>query len=102
MNGRQFWLFGLTSLGVVLALPVQAAPNFLRGPFIHVEQSRGGETRRQRQESGDTREEGPAENSRRRSAAQNAPADEPQEYGYGYERRHQYRQEDRSGSRGRR
>ena len=34
MNTRTTWIFGFAALGLVLAAPAQANPDFMDGPFI--------------------------------------------------------------------
>lgn len=91
MNTRKTWIFGLATLGLALAAPVQAAPDFMEGGFIVAKRDRD-EVRQERRES---RQE-------RRDARREAEREESQGYGYGYERRQQQRYEDDSRQRGRR
>ncbi|PKO70534.1 MAG: hypothetical protein CVU23_06435 [Betaproteobacteria bacterium HGW-Betaproteobacteria-17] len=96
MNTRQLWIFGLTALGLVLAAPVQAAPDGMDGTFIVSQRDRGDEVRPARRD---------ASKDERRPTKREAEADEPQGYGYGYERRQQkqkQRMEDDGRSRDRR
>jgi hypothetical protein len=98
MNTRQLWIFGLTALGLALAAPVQAAPDWMDGAFIVAQRDRGDEVRPAQREA--------RKDERRASKREaEAEAEEPQGYGYGYERRQQkqkQRMEDDSHSRDRR
>ena len=86
MNSRYSGLFGLASLGLALAGPVQAAPDFMDGAFIVAQRERGEDIR---QGPRDARREG-------RPPRRGVEHEEPRGYGYGYERRHQHeREEDR-------
>ena len=93
MNTRQPWIFGLAALGLALAAPVQAAPNFMDGAFIVAKRDRSDEARQDRR---DERKD------ERRASRRDAEREEPQGYGYGYERRQQQRFEDEGRPRGRR
>jgi hypothetical protein len=93
MNARLTWVFGLAGLGLVAAIPVQAAPAFMDGGFIVARRDRGDEDRRQQR---DVRQDD------RREPRRDAGRDESQGYGYGYERRQQQQFEQDSRQRGRR
>ncbi len=93
MNTRPIWIFGLATLGLALAAPVQAAPQFMDGAFLVAKRDQDEESRR---DARDSRKED------RRSSRREAERDEPQGYGYGYERRQQERFEEDSRQRGRR
>jgi hypothetical protein len=93
MNARQLGLFGLAALGLALAAPVQAAPDFMDGAFIVAQLDRIEEARQDRRE---------ARKDERRAIRRDAGREEPQGYGYGYERRQQQRSEEDARSRGRR
>jgi len=100
INTRQPWIFGLAALGLALAAPAQAAPDFMDGGFIVATSDRGDEARPDRR---DTRKNKQAsEGNKRRASEREAEREEPQGYGYGYERRQQKQIEDGSRSRGRR
>src|SRR3569833_2172850 len=71
MNTRRNWIIGLAGLGLVIAVTVQAAPNFMDGVIIVAKRDRADEDRQAARD--DRRDRG----------------DEPQGYGYGYERRQQ-------------
>jgi hypothetical protein len=86
-------MFGLAALGLALAAPVQAAPDFMDGAFIVAQRDRTDEVRQDRRE---TRKD------ERRATRREAGREEPQGYGYGYERRQRERSEDDDRSRGRR
>ena len=87
MNSRYSRLFGLAALGLALAGPVQAAPDFMNGAFIVAQRERGEDIR---QGPGDARRGG------RPAPRRGVEREEPRGYGYGYERRHQHeRQEER-------
>ncbi len=92
MNTRHFGIFGLAALGLALAAPVHAAPDYVDGPIIVAKRDRDDqqETRR------DVRKD------ERRATRQDAERDDAQGYGYGYERRQQQRTEEDDRSRGRR
>ena len=91
MNTRQTWIFGLAALGLALAVPVQAAPDFMDGAFIVAKRDRADEVRP------DPRDARKDDRASKREAR-----DEPQGYGYGYERRQQKRFEGEDRPRGRR
>jgi len=93
MNARQLGIFGLAALGLALAAPVQAAPDFMDGAFIVAQRDRTEEARKERRE---------ARKDERRATRRDAGHEEPQGYGYGYERRQRERSEDGDRSRGRR
>ena len=99
MNTRQTWIFGLVALGLALAAPVQAAPDFMDGAFIVAKNDRGGEVR---QEPRDSRKDDSPEGGKRGASKHETVREEPQGYGYGYERRQQQRIEENDRSRGRR
>lgn len=84
MNARQLWIFGLTALGLALAAPVQAAPDWMDGAFIVAKRDRGDEVRPDQRD---------ARKDERRATRREAEAEEPQGYGYGYERRQQKQQQ---------
>ncbi len=84
MNARHGGFIGLAALGLALAGPVHAAPDYLDGSFIVAKRDRAEETR---QEPRDDRRE------TRRSNRREAEREEPRGYGYGYERRQQQRNE---------
>ena len=92
MNTRQLGIFGLATLGLALAAPVQAAPDFMDGAFIVAKRDRADEVRQDQRDS--RRDE--------RRDARRDRGDEPQGYGYGYERRQQQRFEEDNRARGRR
>ena len=99
MNTRQTWIFGAAALGLALAAPVQAAPDFMDGAFIVAKNDRGDAVR---QEARDPRKDDSPEGDKRRAAKRETVREEPQGYGYGYERRQQQRIEENDRSRGRR
>ncbi len=84
MNARQLWISGLTALGLALAAPVQAAPDWMDGAFIVAKRDRGDEVRPDQRD---------ARKDERRASKREAEAEEPQGYGYGYERRQQKQQQ---------
>ena len=97
MNTRQLGIFGLAALGLALAAPVHAAPDFMDGAFIVVKRDRGEEMRQdQRDARRDERRD------ERRATRRDANREDPQGYGYGYERRQQQRFEEDNRTRGRR
>ncbi len=91
MNTRQLWMFGLAALGLAITVPVQAAPDFMDGAFIVAKRDRADEVRP------DPRDARKDDRASKREAR-----DEPQGYGYGYERRQQKRFEGEDRPRGRR
>lgn len=93
MIKRQFWIFGLATLGLALAAPVQAAPDFMDGSFIVARNDQADEARSDQKD---------ARQDKRRAPKGEAEREEPQGYGYGYERRQQKRNEQDSRSRDRR
>ena len=93
MNARQLGMFGLAALGLALAAPVHAAPDFMDDAFIVAKRDRADEAR---QDQRDARKD------ERRATRREAGREEPQGYGYGYERRQQQRFEDENRTRGRR
>ncbi|MBT9590932.1 MAG: hypothetical protein IV089_08500 [Thiobacillus sp.] len=93
MIKRQRWIFGLASLGLVLAAPVHAAPDFMDGSVIVAKRDQADEVRQGKR---DTRKDD------RRDARREAEREEAQGYGYGYERRHQERNEQEGRPRDRR
>jgi hypothetical protein len=84
MNTRQLGFFGLAALGLALAAPVQAAPDYVDGAFVVAQRDRDDEARRDKRDAG--RDAGKDD---RRSPRREAEREDPQGYGYGYERRHQ-------------
>ena len=93
MNARQLGMFGLAALGLALAAPVHAAPDFMDDAFIVAKRDRADEAR---QDQRDARKD------ERRATRREAGREEPQGYGYGYERRQQQRFEEDNRTRGRR
>lgn len=93
MIKRPIGFFALATLGLVLAAPVQAAPNFMEGLVVVAKRDQGDEAH---QDQRDNRRD------ERRSSRREAERDAPQGYGYGYERRQQERVEEDNRQRGRR
>lgn len=91
MNTRTTWIFGFAALGLVLAAPAQATPDFMDGSFIVAKRDRDDI----RQERREIRED-------RREAHREAVREEPRGYGYGYERRQQQRSDNDGRTRERR
>lgn len=85
MMTRPIGLLALATLGLALAAPVQAAPNFPQGGFIVAKRDQSDDARP------DTRD---ARREDRRSTQREVERDAPQGYGYGYERRQQERTEE--------
>ncbi len=85
MNTRRNWIIGLAGLGLVIAVPVQAAPNFMDGVIIVAKRDRADEAR---QDARDARRD------ERRATRRETVREEPEGYGYGYERRQQRKFED--------
>ena len=80
INTRHTWIFGLAALGLAIAAPVQATPDFMDGAFMVAKRDQRDEAR---QDQRDTRKD------ERRPSRREAERDEPRGYGYGYERRQQ-------------
>ena len=99
MNTRQSWIFGMAALGLAVAAPVEAAPDFTDGPFMIVKNEGGGRNARSDEFRNEQRDDHPKDV--RRPSKREAVRDEPQGYGYGYERRQQQRPEENDRSRGR-
>ena len=99
MNARQLGIFGLAALGLALAAPVQAAPDFMDGALIVAQRDRTEEARQERREA---RKDEYPEGHKQRATRRGAGREEPQGYGYGYERRQQQRSEEDDRNRGRR
>ena len=88
MTTRHNWIFGLAGLGWVIAVPVQAAPDFMDSVIIVAKRDRADEVRQDQQDPRDARRD------ERRASRREAVRDEPHGYGYGYERRQQQKFED--------
>ena len=95
MKTQQIWIFGLATLGLALAAPAQAAPDFMEGAFMVSKNDKGGDLREDARDAGKDKRGSSSKKSK-------AEREEPQGYGYGYERREQERYEEDSRSRGRR
>ncbi|MGE5732802.1 MAG: hypothetical protein ACM37U_12720 [Gemmatimonas sp.] len=93
MNTWHIGILGLAALGLAMAAPVQAAPDFMEGAFIVAKRDRVDEVR---PDPGDDRRD------TRRDSRREAEREEPHGYGYGYERRQQQRNQDEDRPRGRR
>lgn len=76
---KSIGMIGLAALGLAFGAPVQASPNELDGSFLVARRDTGNEVR---QEPRDPRKD------RHADKREDAP-EEPQGYGYGYERRQQ-------------
>lgn len=85
MNTRQFGIFGLAALGLALAFPVQAAPDFLQDVITVARNERSDGARDARRDS--RRDE-------RRDERRELRRDDDGGYGYGYERRRLDRDDD--------
>jgi len=96
MNTWHNWIFALAGLGLAIAEPVQAAPNFMDGVIVVAGRDRADEAR---QDQRDSRRD---ERRDERRDARRDRGDEPQGYGYGYERRQQQQFEEDNRTRGRR
>lgn len=85
MNSRHNGILGLTVLGLALAGPVHAAPDFMDDAFI-VARAEGAH-------------QGPrdARKNERSTPQRGVEREEPRGYGYGYERRHQREHEEDRG-----
>jgi hypothetical protein len=84
MKTRQTWIFGLATLGLALAAPVQAAPHFMDDAFIVAKGDRADAFRQERRDPRDVQ----SEEDKRRATKRADEHDQPDGYGYGYERRH--------------
>lgn len=93
MNTRVGWMVGVAALGLALAAPVHAAPDFMDGTFIVAKRDQADEARPDQHD---------ARKDKRRASKREAEREEPQGYGYGYERRQQERPEQDSRPRDRR
>jgi len=85
MTTRPHWIFGLAGLGLAMATPVQAAPDYRDDVMIVAKRDRADEGRQDRRDI--RRDE-------RRDVRPKEVREEPEGYGYGYERRQQRRVED--------
>lgn len=97
MNTRHSWIIGVAGLGLLIALPVQATPNFMDDVIIVAKRDRADEIR---QDPRDIRRD--ERRGERRDFRRDDGREEPQGYGYGYERRQQRRFEDDGRAGGRR
>jgi len=95
MNTRHNWIFGLAGLGLVMAVPVQAAPDFPGDVIIVAKRDQADDARP------DSRD-GRKDKGGRRESKREVESEEPQGYGYGYERRQRSGSGDDGRSRGRR
>jgi hypothetical protein len=95
MNTRHNWIFGLAGLGLAMAAPVQAAPDFLGGMLIVAQSDRARESQREPREVRKDRDG-------RRESKREIENEEPRGYGYGYERRQKRDSEDDDRNRSRR
>jgi len=95
MNTRHNWIFGLAGLGLVIAVPVQAAPDFLGDVIIVAKRDQAEDARP------DLRD-GRQDKAGRRESKREVESEEPQGYGYGYERRQRRGSEEDSRNRDRR
>lgn len=83
MNARMARMFGLAGLGLVATAPVHAAPDgYAAHVWIVAERETERETRRD--ERGSRQDE-------RRNLRREDEREGPEDYGYGYERRQQHR-----------
>lgn len=96
---RSAVLFGLAALGLALTTPVQAGPNRMDDAFIVARRDHGNDVRQDRR---DVRRDEHSDEYRRRAPKREAEYEEPEGYGYGYERRHQEDFEEDGARRGRR
>lgn len=85
MDTRQTWIIGLAALGLAMASPVHAAPDYMDGAFVVAKRDRGDEARPDRRDA--------HKPDQRRATRREAERNEPPGYGYGYERRQQERPE---------
>jgi len=95
MNAQHNWIFGLAGLGLVIAAPVQAAPDFLGDVIIVAKRDQAEDARP------DSRD-GRKDKAGRRESKREVESEEPQGYGYGYERRQRRSSEEDSRNRDRR
>ncbi len=89
MNARNNLILGAAVLGLALAAPVQAAPDFIEGSFIVAKRDQPDESRQDKRET-------------RKVDRRDARRETPPGYGYGYERRQQEKNEQDDRSRDRR
>jgi len=87
MTTRHNWIIGLAGLGLVMAIPAQAAPHFMNDVLIVAKRDRADEIRQDLQDQRDARRD-------ERRARRKDVREEPEGYGYGYERRQQRKFED--------
>jgi hypothetical protein len=87
LDTRRLATLGLTVLGLVLAVPAHAAPDFsfADGSVLLAAKRERDEARQERRSE---------RQNERRDARREAEREEPQGYGYGYERREHQRFED--------
>lgn len=85
---RRNCIVGLAGLGLMIAIPVQAAPNFMDDVIIVAKRDRADESRQVQPDQRATRRDERRGDVRRKDAR-----DEPEGYGYGYERRQQRKYE---------
>ncbi|NDP48171.1 MAG: hypothetical protein GZ085_07230 [Sulfuriferula multivorans] len=93
MNARNNLILGAAVLGLALAAPVQAAPDFIEGSFIVAKRDQPDDARQDKRET---------RKSDRRDSKHEAGRETPPGYGYGYERRQQEKNEQDDRSRDRR
>ena len=93
MKTRNNLIFGAAVLGLALAAPVQAAPDFIEGSFVVAKRDQPDEARQDKREH---------RKSERRDAGHEAGRETPSGYGYGYERRQKEKNEQDDRSRDRR
>ncbi len=86
MNRRQALLLGFAGLGFVLAWPAHAAFDYREDGLVRVRQDDGEGRAAARREQRDERR---AKGDQKRQAREAARYNEPDGYGYGYERRQQ-------------
>lgn len=83
MTARKTWMFGLAALGLTIATPIQASPDVFADPvWLVAKREADRETRRDARES---------RKDERRDIRRETEREGPEGYGYGYERRQQYR-----------
>ncbi len=87
MNTRYNWIFGWVGLGLALAAPVQAAPDFPDDVTIVVKRDQAEDARPDPRKAHKDRDG-------RRTSKREIENEEPRGYGYGYERRQKRDSED--------
>jgi len=97
MKTRITMMIGIAGMGLMMALPAQAAPDYVDNAYMIAQRNIDDGARRSRPDEG---------HDERKSYRRDAERDDPEGFGYGYERRQRESgsqepvQQDRRGSRG--